>query len=90
MREDTRPKRSSQIYSRHGIAFTNDITADLDITNPDRLKGLYTQICNSSYSPRPESIVDSYSRKVIGLLVPEVYRYCIAVYLLLLPNKKAA
>jgi phospholipase A2 len=91
VQKDTYPERISQIGSRRGLAFTkrHDIEADPDTTNPDRFRGLYAQIYDGIYGPRPESVVDSYGRKVTNPPAPEVHQDCTAVYLPLLPNEKA-
>jgi len=68
----------------------HDVKPDAHVTNPDRFRGLYTQVYDGEViEKRPEPIVDSYGNTVPSPPAPPCRQDCTLVYMPLLPNERA-
>jgi phospholipase A2 len=91
VQKDTFQERVDQIGSRRGMKFTKryDVKAGEDPKDPGRFDGLYAQIYDGVPCERPETVVDSYGRKVTNPPAPVYSRECTMIYMPLLPNERA-
>ncbi|KAH6655802.1 hypothetical protein BKA67DRAFT_249787 [Truncatella angustata] len=66
VQKDSFQQRVSQIGFRRRLDLwrRKDIRAGNDLADPDRFKGLYTQIYDCVLIERPETVVDSYKRLI--------------------------
>lgn len=88
--KDSFQKRIDQIGSRRGLKFTkrHDVKPREEVNDPDRFRGLYSQIYDGIPCARPSTVVDAYGREVKNPPAPVCNRPCTMVYLPLLPNER--
>jgi phospholipase A2 len=66
----------------------HDVKAGEDPKDPGRFDGLYAQIYDGVPCERPETVIDSYGRKVTNPPAPVYSRECTMIYMPLLPNER--
>ena len=91
VQKDTFENRVNQIGARRGVRFTkrHDLRPGDDPKDPKRFEGMYAQIYDGVPCSRPETVVDSYDRKVDNPPADVYPGECTMIYTPLLPNERA-
>ncbi|KAF2767972.1 putative cytosolic phospholipase A2 [Teratosphaeria nubilosa] len=92
VQKDTFQERVDQIGSRRGLKFVKrnpELKPQGDEKDPHRFDGLYAQLYDGTPCDPPETVVDSYGRRVKTPPAPLHKRACTMIYMPLLPNAKA-
>lgn len=91
VQKDTFQERVDQIGCRRGLSFKkrHDVKAGDDPKDPKRFDGLYAQIYDGTPIERPDTVIDSYGRRVTNPPAPVSKRECTMIYMPLLPNQRA-